>query len=307
MRLSFIATAAPLLFLVSCSSINNHEKAAMQGQLARIDARVEMISRGAKAQAELSTNLGELRNSVMTMTGQVEEFNERARQLTSGMVKMERAFTEMSSVYRSEALERSAATDMTLDRLTGELSQLSLETRAFIKLMEKKNGVTTRAHKSAVDALRKEENRATPPPSTTTMSPGRNVPNHIAPKEPDDLYQDSYNLYLKSEYEAAVSGFTNYLVSYPDTSLSDNAAFWVGESYFAMGQFGKAAIAFDQAAKKYPNSIKAPAALLRAADSYNERNDKEASLTRLRQIIDLYPTSNEAIRASDRLSASDEN
>ena len=306
MRLSAIAILAPLLFLVSCASISSHEKAAMQGQLARIDARVEMISRGAKAQAELATSLGDLRGSVMTMTGQVEEFNERARQLTSGMVKMERAFTEMSSVYRSEALERSAATDMTLGQLTGELAQLSLETRAFIKLMEKKNGVTSRSHKKAVDALRREEGKASSN-SVATRPSGKKVPATIPPTEPDNLYQDSYNLYLKGEYEAAVAGFKNYLVSYPITSLSDNAAFWIGESYFSMNQFGKAAIAFDKAAKKYPNSIKAPAALLRAADSYVARDDKGASVSRLRQIIDLYPTSNEAIRASDRLSASGEN
>lgn len=301
MRFSVIAVLAPLLFLVSCGSMSSHEKAAMQGQLARIDARVEMIARGAKAQAELATNLGELRNSVMTMTGQVEEFNERARQLTSGMVKMERAFTEMSSVYRSEALERSAAIDMTLGKLKGELTQLSLETRAFIKLMEKKGGVTSRAHHAAVEKLRKKEEREAAKDSVTP--PVERVSGVIAPTEPDNLYQDSYNFYLKGEYESALAGFTNYLAQYPSTSLSDNAAFWIGEAYFSMGQFGKSAIAFDQAAKTYPNSVKAPASLLRAADSYKARGDIAASTSRLRKIIDQYPTSNEAIRASDRLSA----
>lgn len=300
MRLIFVGVLSPLLFLAACGSMNQHEKALMQSQLARIDGRVDTLVKGAKGQAELASNLAELRRAVVTMTGQVEEFNERARQLTDRITTMESAFTEMSGSYRKEAQERSADTNMKLAALREELTLLSIETRAFIKLMEKKSGITSRSHRQAIASIKKELQKGNQAP-VKSGNKSTALFGSKTSSEPDDLYQQSYNLYLKGDFESSVASFVDYLRRYPHTSLSDNAAFWIGESYFSMKQYGQAAIAFDKTARIYPASVKAPIALLRAADSFIVRNEKQAAIVRLKQIIEQYPTSNEALTASDRL------
>lgn len=287
-----IIGALALLFFgaTGCGSFSPAEKKNVMAQLDRID-------KTAKGQAALSADVTDLRRAMMTMTAQVEEFNERARILTDGMARLERSFSEMATSYRSESIERTAAANRRLEAVESQIAELSLETRAFIKIMEKKNGVTSRTHRQEVEALKAKEQKNQP-------RQGTNVAVAISPStEPADQYQEAYNVYLEGDYERAVTLFTTFLQSHPATSLSDNAAFWVGESWFAAGDYARAAIAFDRTAHEYPNSIKAPAALLRSADSLDARNDSDAARERLRVIIDKYPTSNEAVKAADRLAA----
>jgi tol-pal system protein YbgF len=272
--------------------MSQQEQDVMQTQIARIDQRVADMSKSARAQAELTADLASLRRSVLAMTGQIEEFNARTRLLSDRMARMERAMGEMSQVYRSEVLERSATTNLKLDALADNLRNLSLESRAFIALMETKTGIPDKAHARKVEALKNGDGYAPPPPV------GRGESVDMAP---DRLYQSAYEHLLKREYDEAIDGFSSFLKRFPDTSLSDNAAYWIGESHYRRKEYKKAGAAFDAMAEKYPQSPKAAAALLKSAFARHASGDTAQAVIRLRKVIDLYPTSDAALQANDRL------
>ncbi len=57
--------------------------------------------------------------------------------------------------------------------------------------------------------------------------------------------------------------FQQFLQSYPQSSLADNAQYWLGESYYVTRDFQNAAAAFQTVLDRWPDSRKAPDALLK--------------------------------------------
>ncbi|HEY3123369.1 MAG TPA: hypothetical protein VGK70_04830, partial [Thermoanaerobaculia bacterium] len=50
---------------------------------------------------------------------------------------------------------------------------------------------------------------------------------------PTELYDTAYADYTKGRYALAIQGFQEYLTAYPNTDLSDNAQYWIGECHYA--------------------------------------------------------------------------
>ena len=98
-------------------------------------------------------------------------------------------------------------------------------------------------------------------------------------------------------------GFDEYLKNYPDTELSDNAQYWIGESLYIQRKFSEAIQGFDKVLAKYPKGDKAPAAALKKGYSLLEIKNNDAGIRELRQLIQKYPNSDSAQLAKDRLSA----
>ncbi|HTJ63521.1 MAG TPA: tol-pal system protein YbgF [Alphaproteobacteria bacterium] len=79
---------------------------------------------------------------------------------------------------------------------------------------------------------------------------------------PQAQYQAAYALIGQGQFGAAEQAFRSFLSQYPKDPLASSAAYWVGHSYYARGDFQKAAIALADGYKKYPKGIKAPDTLL---------------------------------------------
>ena len=57
--------------------------------------------------------------------------------------------------------------------------------------------------------------------------------------------------------------FKQFLVTFPDSELADNAQYWLAESYYASQQFEQALADFEVVINDYPRSRKVPDALLK--------------------------------------------
>jgi tol-pal system protein YbgF len=78
-----------------------------------------------------------------------------------------------------------------------------------------------------------------------------------------DAYQSAFTLLKESQYDRAIAAFQKFLVSFPDSSLADNAQYWLGEAYYVNKSFPEALAAFQRVIDKYPQSRKRPDALLK--------------------------------------------
>jgi tol-pal system protein YbgF len=119
--------------------------------------------------------------------------------------------------------------------------------------------------------------------------------------DPKSLYDAAYNDYLKGNYDLGVREFQEYLSNFPNTDLSDNAAYWIGESYYRQRRFRQAVEEFDIVITKYPKGDKMPSALLKKGYSYLELGERNQGVVQLQHVIRSYSTSDEANLARQRL------
>jgi len=115
------------------------------------------------------------------------------------------------------------------------------------------------------------------------------------------LYESAYLNYVKGNYVEAINGFQSYLKIVPDSPLSDNAVYWIGESYTAMGKSQNAVNTFQELINRYPESSKRPTALYKMAIIYEETKDIKTANFYYKQIIKDFPNSAEAALAKDKL------
>jgi tol-pal system protein YbgF len=118
-----------------------------------------------------------------------------------------------------------------------------------------------------------------------------------------DLYKDSYETFQRGNLDGARRKFEAFLKQYPNTELSDNAQFWVGETYYLQKDYEKAILEYEKAIAKYPEGDKIPAALFKQGLAFLELGDKSNARNLLRRLIERYPHSDQAEMAKKRLEA----
>lgn len=112
----------------------------------------------------------------------------------------------------------------------------------------------------------------------------------------------AWRSFERKDYQAAVSRFREFVKKYPKSKLAGVAQFWLGESHFALKEFEKAIVAYDEV-RRYPQTDKVPAALLRQGLSFAELGEKVNARLVLQELIEKFPQSAEAPKAKQRLKA----
>ena len=93
-----------------------------------------------------------------------------------------------------------------------------------------------------------------------------------------------------------------FLKRYPEDPLAVNAAYWVGETYYAEKAYDMAILQFEDVIQKYGEHPKVASAMLKQAFAFEALGDKGNSRLLLQRVIDRFPLSEEAARAKEKLS-----
>ncbi len=123
----------------------------------------------------------------------------------------------------------------------------------------------------------------------------------MAAASPDELYRTAYEDYMRGNYDLAAQGFAEYLRRFPDTELSDNALYWIGECHAAQDEIDEAQAAFSRVLEEYPTSDKAAAAQLKKGLLYLEQGDNGQGVVHLQYVVYEHPGTKEADLARERL------
>jgi len=116
-----------------------------------------------------------------------------------------------------------------------------------------------------------------------------------------ELYREAFETYQRGDIEGARKKFEAFLKQYPNTDLSDNAQFWIGETYYGKKDYERAILEYEKVMAKYPEGDKVPAAILKQAFSFLELGDKTNGKSLLRRVMERYPHSEQAEIAKKRL------
>jgi len=140
--------------------------------------------------------------------------------------------------------------------------------------------------------------------SAETGGPG-SAPPIVVPVSPnttpEELYRSAYEDYMRGNYDLAAQGFREYLKRWPDTELSDNALYWIGECLDAQEKTEEALQVFSQVLEDHPTSDKAAAAQLKKGLLYLKAGDKGQGVLNLQYVVYEYPGTKEADLARERL------
>ncbi len=134
---------------------------------------------------------------------------------------------------------------------------------------------------------------------------GASAPPHVSQGETHQEkpeYERLLTLFRRGDLDGAKEGFVAFLRNHPDSDLSPNAQYWLGESYYGKKDYRQAIDSYDRVELDFPKSEKVPAALLKKGYAYLEMKDKKRASSAFKQVTTLYPRSSEAGKASDKLS-----
>ena len=127
----------------------------------------------------------------------------------------------------------------------------------------------------------------------------------VEPKGPSttagNLYKDAYETFQKGDLDGGRRKFEAFLKQYPNMELSDNAQFWIGETYFLKKDFEKAILEYEKVIVKYPEGDKVSSALLKQGLAFLELGDKTSARNLLKRVTDRFPQTEQAEIAKKKL------
>ncbi|HET6898945.1 MAG TPA: tol-pal system protein YbgF [Vicinamibacteria bacterium] len=137
-------------------------------------------------------------------------------------------------------------------------------------------------------------------PITPGAAPAPAVPNPQAPA-PRELYTQAYADYARGNYDLAIQEYTDYLRNYPDTDLSDNAQYWIGECQYSKQKYPEAIEAWDELLRQYPSSDKIPDARFKKGMALERLGRRSQALLEYRFVAERFPNSEAGRKAREKL------
>ncbi len=114
-------------------------------------------------------------------------------------------------------------------------------------------------------------------------------------------YQSAFDLLKQGRYEQATQAFRKFLVDYPQSTVLDNAQYWLAESIYVTQKYKEALPEFEAVLTKYPQSRKIPDALLKVGYCNYELKQYEAARKALNRVVQDYKETTAARLATQRL------
>ncbi len=126
-------------------------------------------------------------------------------------------------------------------------------------------------------------------------------PSASSPGDAMAAYQSAYQALGRREHAVAIRELRGFLDRWPAHDYSDNAQYWLGEAYYDQSDFQTALAEFRAVLRKYPDGNKAPDALLKVGFCMSKLGDSDGARDVLAQVVDIYPRTDAARLATQRL------
>jgi tol-pal system protein YbgF len=116
-------------------------------------------------------------------------------------------------------------------------------------------------------------------------------------------YDDTIGVLRSGDFGAASVALASFVKRFPNSGYADSARFWLGNALYGKRDYKEAIASFRAFLTAAPTHPRAPEALLALANTQAEMKDTKAARASLNELIKLYPASEAAQAARDRLVA----
>lgn len=263
---------------------------------------------GAAAQTadvyDLSRQVSELRRDFSRLQQQMYSAQPPAAGRTGGPI-------DLSPAYRERVEVRLNDMEGQLRDLTGRVEEVSFSLQRFEDRLEKL--VADVDFRLAALERSTSPGAAMPPAEIPSAQRGEGAAGD-RPADPDPVreptgtanllpagsaaeqYQEAQRLLTQGRYEDAEAALRTFLDRHPENQLSDNARYWLGESYYVRKRYEEAASAFLDNYKRGENGSKAPDNLLKLGLSLSALNKEKEACVAINKLLREYPDSPDHIR-----------
>lgn len=283
MKLRRLFLAVLFVFPVICSAASK-EIVELQRDVAQLQDQVRNLQSGFDTKLAALTVLvqqavdssNKATNSLAGLQGGIQEqMRQQGREVVAPVAGLGTRVEEMSNSFQQ--LQNSMAD------VSARLAKIEQQ------MLDLKNAVST------------IQNPAAPPPTTTPGGSGPGPTSSGPPPSGEMLYQNANRDRLGGKNDLALQEFSDYLKYYPEASLAPAAQFWIGNIYFAGGDYENAVKAFDAVLERFPANNKTPDAMLWKGKALVKLDKRNAGAKEFRDLVQRYPGSEAATNARAQL------
>jgi len=256
------ALASAMLFAVPALAQDSDSRLSLADRVARLEQQAQSQNQGGIG---MVNQVQQLQAQLQQQQGQIEELQHQLQELQD---KGKAQYTDLDS--RIGRLEKGGAASS---------SALPSNTTS---------GAAAAVSPSPASAV----STAAPPPAASSGT-------DAAGAQP--AYDAAFKSLRAGDYVQASRGFRAFIQQYPNHALTPNAYYWLGESYYVTMNYPVALEAFQHLLSQFPQSDKAPDALLKVGYSQIELKQVDAAKATLGQVATKYPGSKAAGLAQERL------
>src|SRR5579862_6587599 len=275
---SSILTMALAVLVAACAS-TPPEQDPVQIKLNNLDERLGRVERIAGNEAEMSQRLDQVQQSLREMRGRLDELEHNSDALTK----------QQRDLY-ADLDKRLAAANAAAGGTGGATSGNGPAAGGATGAAPAGGGAETAAEGNAGAGGAAAAGGAAP-------GAGGNAPSSTE----QAVYSQAFDALKAGSYSVAITGFKDFLSTYPASPLAENAQYWLGEAYYVNKDYESAAGAFRAVLKKWPDSRKAPDALLKLGYTQAAQKQYPAARATLNEVMKKYPGSDAARLAAERL------
>jgi tol-pal system protein YbgF len=260
-----LALLSTLWFAITPALGASKEMIQLQTQVQQLQEQMTAMQRG------FDERMGVMKNLVETNTDAVNKATTAVNTLQGTLVKQQGD----SATHVDQLSGQIQTLNDTLDELKARLAKVSKQ------LEDMQSSQQSQAAQQATTQAQAQAQASAPPP--------------------DVLYNNALRDYNGDKNDLAVQEFSDYVKFYPNTELSGNSYFYLGEIQFRQGNYQQAAQSYDQVLQNFPTGNKAVSSQLKKGFALIELGKQEDGVAELRHVIQRYPRSNEAQQARERL------
>ncbi len=197
---------------------------------------------------------------------------------------------------------------------TGDQARVNQELRQDLTLLRDELSLQVADLGQRVGQLEGGSPPASPQPAQATPvtpapAPGVASAPPVVKAQPTPAGESASELYDRAlqkireeqQFAAGRELMESFLKRYPSDPLAVNAAYWIGETYYAEKNFEKAILQFEDIIQKQGDHPKVASAMLKQALAFEASGDMATGKLLLNRVIERFPLSAEAARAKEKL------
>jgi tol-pal system protein YbgF len=246
----------------------------------------------------------------MQMMADIRMLQEQAQQLQLALAQLNDVLKTITARIDDQTnVNRKAFADQKLST-----DQLGNDLRVVRERVDETN-VRIGSLSQEIEGLRVSIPQYTAPPPTTTDGSTPEVPGstpgttpQLPPAtppppgmSPQRMYDMAWTDYTAGQWALCVTGFDNYLKSFPRSELADEAQFYIAECHFSDGKFNEAVDAYNRVISNYPKGESVPNAYYKRGLTFERLGQQDRARESFETLVKMYPDSDAARMAKQRL------
>ncbi len=326
---------AVLPFLAQCASQDDVNRLNYQLRIINKkidDVKTDTMGDMQKRQAASVGHIDQLQSDIQNLRGQLEEMahmnrmlTEQNKELSSSLQSYTTKSTEEREAIVKQFQDQGKAREEQLSELSQKLTALQASklkeaerrareaSRRAEEARAKANAAGYKLHKSETTTHITADKKKTlvttnaQPPASTEKNASPSVASQtktktVTPASSAD--NDTFNLgmedYKKGNYSGAFKQFEMFTKKNETGDKSIDARYMMGECLFEQKDYDQAILQYQKIVSDYPQSAKAPVALLRQGLAFERLHDKDTAKIIYKKIMTQYGNSKEAVTAKQR-------